>query len=318
MLSNAQSASCTHTRHLMTSFRASAFAGALLVLPALSGAQTLLGRNDSVFTWRGTLPAGALLTVRNHNGPIDVRPATGSEVELRAEKRARYGNYTDVAFDVGTGSKGDITICSTFRNNNPCDEDRHSWNSDDDWRRGVTVAMTLLVPRGAQVRVATGNGAVSVERVGGEVNASTGNGRVSVIGTDGAVRVATGNGDVQVRDAKGAVRVTTGNGRVTVTTAQGPVEARSGNGDIDVRMTALRANEDMTFSTGSGDVRVTLPTDYNGELDASTGNGAISSDFDLKVEGRMSPRRVRATIGNGGARLRLVTGNGGLELRKAQ
>jgi hypothetical protein len=301
----------------MTSLRVSALIGVLLTVPALSGAQTLLGRSDSVFTWRGPLKAGALLTVRNHNGPIDVRPAAGSEVELRAEKRARYGNLTDVAFDVGTSSGGDVSICSTFRDNNPCDEGRRSWSDSDDWRRNVTVAMTVLVPRGAQVRVSTGNGAVSVERVGGEVSASTGNGRVNVLNTDGAVRVSTGNGDVQVRDVKGAVRVSTGNGRVNVTTAQGPVEARSGNGDIDVRMTAVRPSEDMTFSTGSGDVRVTLPADYSGDLDASTGNGAISSDFDLKLEGRMSPRRVRATIGSGGARLRLATGNGGLELRKA-
>jgi hypothetical protein len=292
---------------------------AIIAAPALADGQTLLGRSDSVFTWRGPLPAGAQLTVRNHNGPIEVRPASGTEVELRAEKRARYGNLTDVAFDVRTGSRGDVTICSTLRGNNPCDdEDRRSWNNDDDGRRGVTVAMALLVPRGAQVRVATGNGAVSVERVGGEVSAATGNGRVNVLNTDGAVRVSTGNGDVEVRDAKGAVRVSTGNGRVTVSTAQGPVEARSGNGDIDVRMTALRPSEDMTFSTGSGDIRVTLPSDYNGELDATTGNGAISSAFDLKVQGRMSPRRVRATFGSGGARLRLATGNGGLELRKAQ
>ena len=301
----------------MSVLRATALLAACLVLPARSGAQALVGRNDSVFTWHGPLRAGALLTVRNHNGPIEVRPASGGEVELRAEKRARYGNYSDVAFDVGTASNGDVSICSTFRDNDPCDEDRRRSSSDDDWRRGVTVAMTVLVPRGAQVRVSTGNGAVSVERVGGEVSASTGNGRVNVLNTDGAVRVATGNGDVVVRDVKGAVRVTTGNGRVTVSTAQGPVEARSGNGDIDVRMSAVRPSEDMTFSTGSGDVRVTLPTDFNGELDATTGNGSISSDFDLKVEGRMSPRRVRATIGSGGARLRLATGNGGLEVRKA-
>jgi hypothetical protein len=302
----------------MSSLRASALLTALLVLPALASGQTLLGRSDSVFTWRGPLRAGALLTVRNHNGPIDIRPASGSQVELRAEKRARYGNHGDVAFDVGTAANGDVTICSTFRDNDPCDEDGRDRNSGDDWRRNVTVAMTVLVPRGAQVRVSTGNGAVSVERVGGEVNAATGNGRVNVLDTDGAVRVATGNGDVDVREAKGAVRVTTGNGRVSVSTAQGPVEARSGNGDIDVRMNAVRPSEDMTFSTGSGDVRVTLPSGYNGELDATTGNGSISSDFDLKVEGRMSPRRVRATIGSGGARLRLATGNGGLEVRKAQ
>jgi Putative adhesin len=301
----------------MTPFRAPALLLALVALPALSGAQTLLGRNDSVFTWRGPLRAGALLTVKNQNGPIDVRPGSGSQVELRAEKRTRHGNETDVAFDVETGSNGDVTICSTLRGNNPCDENRDRRNRDDDGR-SVSVAMTLLVPRGAQVRVTTGNGAVSVERVGGEVSASTGNGRVNVLNTDGAVRVSTGNGDVVVREAKGAVRVSTGNGRVNVTTSQGPVEARSGNGDIDVRMAAVRPSEDMTFSTGSGDVRVTLPTGYNGELDASTGNGSIASEFDLKLEGRMSPRRVRATIGSGGARLRLTTGNGGLELKKAQ
>jgi hypothetical protein len=302
----------------MTSLRASALIAALVAVPTLAGAQTLLGRTDSVFTWRGPLRSGALLTVRNHNGPIEVRPASGTQVELRAEKRSRYGNLTDVAFDIGTSSNGDVTICSTLRDNDPCENDRRSWSSDDDGRRSVTVAMTVLVPRGAQVRVATGNGAVLVERVGGEVSASTGNGRVKVLSTDGAVRVSTGNGDVDVTDAKGAVRVSTGNGRVTVTTAQGPVEARSGNGDIDVRMTTVRATEDMTFSTGSGDVRVTLPSGYNGELDASTGNGSIESDFDLKLEGRMTPRRVRATIGSGGARLRLVTGNGGLEVRRAQ
>ncbi len=302
----------------MPSLRASALLTALLLLPIVAAAQTLAGQEDSVFTWRGPLRAGALLTVRNHNGPIDVRPASGSQVELRAEKRTRYGNFGDVAFNVGTTSNGDISICSVFRGNDPCDEDRRRWNSDDDGRRNVSVAMTVLVPRGAQVRVSTGNGAVSVERVGGEVTAATGNGRVNVVNTDGAVRVTTGNGDVVVRDVKGAVRVTTGNGRVSVSTAQGPVEARSGNGDIDVRMSAVRPSEDMTFSTGSGDVRVTLPTDYNGELDASTGNGSISSDFDLKIEGRMHPRRVHATIGSGGARLRLATGNGGLELRKAQ
>lgn len=302
----------------MTFPRISALVVALVVLPGLVGAQTLLGRSETVFTWRGPLRAGALLTIRNHNGPIDVRPATGTQVELRAEKRARYGNIEDVAFNVGTSSAGDVTICSTFRGNDPCDRDRDRRSWDDDGRRSVSVAMTVLVPRGAQLQVSTGNGAVTVERVGGEVNASTGNGRVTVRNTDGAVRVATGNGDVEVREVTGAVRVTTGNGRVSVTTARGPVEARSGNGDVDVRMTAVQASEDMTFSTGSGDVRVTLPADYNGDLDASTGNGSISSDFDLKVKGRLSPRRVRAAIGRGGARLRLSTGNGELEVRRAQ
>ena len=206
-------------------------------------------------TWRGTLPASALLTIRNRNGPVDVRPAAGNQAEVRAEKRTLRGggSIQDVAFEVQTGSNGDVTICSTFRNNNPCD-DRSNRGDDDDrgYRRNVTVAITVLVPRGAQLKVSTGNGAASVERVGGDVQASTGNGRVHIDGTAGSVRVSTGNGDVDVRGAKSSVRVSTGNGSVIVSTSEGPVEARSGNGDIDVTMSALRAREDMTFSTGSG------------------------------------------------------------------
>lgn len=292
----------------------------LLLLPTLAGAQTLTGRSESVYTWRGTLPAGALFTIRNHNGPIDVRPSAGNTAELRAEKRARNGGrIEDVAFDVAVGSTGDVTVCTVVRENNPCGDDNRRWsNRDDDDRGSVSVAMTVLVPRGGRLKVATGNGAVTVENVGGEVQATTGNGRVRVEGTDGAVRVTTGNGDVVVRDARAAVRATTGNGRVSVTTAGGPVEARSGNGDIDVQMGAVRSGEDMAFSTGSGAVRVTLPASYSGELDASTGNGELRSDFDLRVRGRLTPRRIRATIGEGGPTLRLSTGNGQLELRKGQ
>jgi hypothetical protein len=270
-----------------------------------------------VYTWRAPLAAGAQLTIRNFNGPIDVRAASGSTAELRAEKRTApgRGRIQDVAFDVRTASNGDVVICSTFRGNDPCDGER-GWSNDDYDGGWVTVAMTVLVPRGARLRVTTGNGALSVEQVGGEIQATTGNGRVRVAGTDGPVRVTTGNGDVDVRDARNAVRVTTGNGHVNVVTAAGPVEARSGNGDIDVQMSAVRANEDMGFHTGSGAVRVTLPASFNGELDATTGNGELQSDFDLKVKGRITPRHIRATIGEGGALLRLTTGNGRLEVRK--
>jgi hypothetical protein len=284
------------------------------VAPVLLGAQTLVGRNDAVYTWRGTIPTNGTFTIRNFNGPIDVRPSSGSTAELRAEKRTRGGDIKDVAFDVQTGRNGDVTICSVQGDNNPCGDRNHN---DDSWRRPVTVAMTVLVPRGVQLRVATGNGALSVDHAGSEVHASTGNGKVRVEGTEGIVQVNTGNGDVEVRNAKSSVRVSTGNGDVNVVTAEGPVEVRSGNGDIDVKISALRAKEDMAFHTGSGSVRLTLPANYNGELDATTGNGSIRSDFDLKVKGQLSPRHVRATIGDGGPMLRMTTGNGEFEILKS-
>ena len=288
-----------------------------LVLTGVSSsmaAAQLVGRNETVYTWRGTIPNGGQFTIRNFNGPIDVRPATGNTAELRAEKRPRGGaDIRDVGFEVRQSSGGDVEICST-QVEDSCYGDRHN---DNGWRRQVTVAMTVLVPRGVRVKLGTGNGAVSVERAGSDVQASTGNGRVTIVETEGAVNVSTGNGDVTVRNAKARVHVSTGNGDVDVLTVEGPVEVSSGNGDIDVRMSALRAREDMAFHTGSGDVHLTLPANYNGELDASTGNGSIRSDFELKIKGQLSPRHIRATIGSGGPMLRMSTGNGEFEIRKS-
>ena len=290
----------------------------LLLALTLTGAVSagadaqLVGRNEAVYTWRGTIPSGGQFTVRNFNGPIDVKPATGNAIEFRAEKRLRGGAVTDVGFEVRTSSNGDVSICATT-NTDSCDGDRRR---DDGWRREASVAMTVLVPRNLRLKVSTGNGALNVDGAGSEVQASTGNGRVHIGETQGTVNVSTGNGDVEVRNAKARVHVSTGNGDVDVVTVEGPVEVSSGNGDIDVRMSALRAKDDMSFHTGSGDVKLTLPANYNGELDANTGNGTIRSDFDLKVKGQLNPRHIRATIGEGGPMLRLETGNGQFEIRK--
>lgn len=44
-------------------------------------------------------------------------------------------------------------------------------------------------------------------------------------------------------------------------------------------------------------------------------NGAISSDFPVTMTGRISPRRMRGQIGQGGRDLALRTVNGPIRLR---
>jgi DUF4097 and DUF4098 domain-containing protein YvlB len=52
------------------------------------------------------------------------------------------------------------------------------------------------------------------------------------------------------------------------------------------------------------------------ELKAETVNGDITTDFPLTVQGRLSKRRISATIGSGGRQLSLSTVNGGIQIRK--
>jgi DUF4097 and DUF4098 domain-containing protein YvlB len=167
-----------------------------------------------------------------------------------------------------------------------------------------------------RLHVSTGNGELSVERAGSEVDLHTGNGGIRIGQTEGRVVAATGNGDLEVESARGPVRASTGNGRIFVSTSAGPVTATTGNGDIDVRMQSLSTEADMDFRSGSGAVRVTLPADFNGDIDASTGNGDLHTDFAIKLVGRLDPQHMRGTIGNGGRTVHLQTGNGRLEIRK--
>jgi hypothetical protein len=272
-------------------------------------AQNLRGRGDSIFVWSARIGDGGTLTIKNIVGGITVTEAQGDRVEVRAEKRMRgRGDPADIDFDVQESGSG-ATICTVYRGESACEDGGFN-------NTRFNVKYTVAMPRGLRLRASTGNGDLSVERAGSEVELHTGNGGIHIGQTEGRVNAATGNGDLEVESARGPVRASTGNGRVFVATSAGPVSVSTGNGDIDVRMQSVRADGDMSFVSGSGAVRVTLPSDFNGDVDASTGNGELRTDFEIKLIGRLDPQHMRGTIGSGGRMLRLQTGNGRLEIRK--
>jgi hypothetical protein len=265
--------------------------------------------SDSVSVWRGSLPDGGLLTVKNIVGDITVVESRDDRVEVRAEKRSRgRGDPADVTFDVRE-SPSSTTICTVYRGESACENG--NWNN-----MRTVVRYTIAMPAGVRLRASTGNGELSVEKAGAQVELSTGNGPIHIGETGGRVTASTGNGDVEIESARGPVRAMSGNGRIFVSTSSGPVSATTGNGDIDVRMKSLSADADMDFRSGAGAVRVTLPPDFNGDVDASTGNGDLRTDFAIKLVGRLDPQHMRGTIGNGGRMIHLSTGNGRLEIRK--
>ena len=286
---------------------------ALALFPALSGSQART--TDDLFTWSGKLAAGSTLGVKHFNGPIEVRESTTDRVEFRAERRSRRSN--EVTFEVQNESDG-ITLCGVWRGRSACDGGRHGgWGGD--WDDGPPSSrLTVLLPKGVRLHASTGNGDVTIEKASNDLDISSGNGDVRITMTAGQVNVSTGNGELEIDGATGPVRANTGNGRVYVTTSSGPVTARTGNGEIDVKMKTLTSTSDMQFVTGNGSVTVALPSTFNGEIDASTGNGEFRSDFEIRVLGRLNPHHVRGTIGTGGGQtIKMSSGSGRLELRKA-
>lgn len=290
------------------SLRTVAVVGVSMVLARASSAQQ--GRDESTFTWSKQLSSGSTLTIANGDGPISVREAAGDLVVVRAVKVPRSrASIRDVAFDVRESS-GTVEICTLYGDQTSC-RDRNRGRDAN-----VRVEYTVSIPRSLRLRAMTGNGEITIERAGADVTAMTGNGGIHVGETAGRVNVSTGNGDIQVDGANGPVSASTGTGRVSVTTARGAVSANTGTGDIDVRMKGGPIDGDMRFISGSGSIHVTLPADFNGRVDATSGSGTLRSDFEISVVGRLNAQHVRGTIGRGGPLLRMSTGSGTIELRK--
>jgi hypothetical protein len=289
----------------------------LAFLPAVASAQ-VLGRDAEVFTRNEPIARGEWFSFHSPIGDITVTEGTGTQIELRAEKiLRRQGRVTDIGFKLVRGGDG-VTICAVFEDEDECNDDGYRSDRRRGWGnfRPPSMNVTIRVPAGVRVRMFSGNGDVSVTGAYAELVARSGNGEVRVSGTAGVVDAASGNGEVTVDNVRGPVEASSGNGDVRVTTVQGPVSARSGNGDLRVRMTELRVADDMEFTTGNGRIEITVPTGFNADIDASTSNGGINSDFPIEVSGRLSKTRIRGTIGQGGRRIRLVTGNGEIELRR--
>jgi hypothetical protein len=243
------------------------------------------------FNWSGEIESGHWIRLHNLNGAVTVEPTNGDKVEVKAVERWRRGDTSSVHFTVQKiGSSGkDVLICALWGRNSDCDEHGYHVHSDDDEESGgrrnrsndVNVEFHVLVPRGVRVAMNTVNGGVHVTGMTSEVRAGT------------------------------------VNGEVDVTTQGGPVSATTVNGSVHANVGRVGNDDEMSFGTVNGSVIVTLPPDVSTDVDISTLNGAIRTDYALSVTGRIDRRHVNAHVGKpGGGEIRLRTVNGSVELRK--
>ncbi|NIY11967.1 MAG: DUF4097 family beta strand repeat protein [Gemmatimonadetes bacterium] len=176
---------------------------------------------------------------------------------------------------------------------------------------GVTICAVYPTPRNARRPNECRAG-------GGQMNTNRNDVQV-----DFRVRVPAGvafsghtvNGDIEAEGLGGNVLAGTVNGSVDVQTA-GFAEANTVNGDITCRVGTNRFRDGVEFETVNGSITIEMPDGLDADFRASTVNGSIDSDFPILVTGKVSPRSVRGTIGQGGPELRLSTVNGSIRLRK--
>jgi hypothetical protein len=258
-------------------------AAALLAAPlAFGNAQRTEQTEES--KWGDRIDAGRWVRASNVNGRITVRQGTGDRVELTAVKRWRRGDPASVRIE--TKKVGDdIQICALYGDQETCNDRRNDrrWgnNRRDNDNNDVSVDFTILLPR--DVRLA----------------ATTVNGSMLITGATSDVEAATVNGELEIE------------------TGGGPLTASTVNGSVRARITGVAATRPMTFTTVNGNVIAELPANAGADVEMTTVNGELRSDFEMSVRGRIDPHNLNVHVGApGGPRIRLTTVNGSVDLRK--
>jgi DUF4097 and DUF4098 domain-containing protein YvlB len=181
--------------------------------------------------------------------------------------------------------------------------------------RGLEIwaDVTVQVPRGKELVLRHGAGAVTARNVEGKLNLDTHVGEVRATSIDGDLLVDTGSGSVDVSDVDGDTNIDTGSGSVAVEGITGKLLVDTGSGHVDA--SDCRGDR-VSVDTGSGHVVLRDVTcDY---LYVDTGSGSIEATG-------VSTESAKLDTGSGGITLDLShmgtgkfvldTGSGGIDLR---
>jgi hypothetical protein len=132
------------------------------------------------------------------------------------------------------------------------------------------------------------------------------------------LQLNTVNGPISIRNVRGIIEANTTNGPLSLSDVAGDVHARTTNGPLSVSLGGDRwAGTGLDAQTSNGPVTLSMPEDYNADLETGTTNGPFSTEIPLNV--RMLGQRtthITTKIGNGGQPVKVVTTNGPINIRK--
>jgi DUF4097 and DUF4098 domain-containing protein YvlB len=225
------------------------------------------------------LTANGRVSIENLNGGVRVAVWDQNEVKVDAVKRAFKRERLDEAkIDVSATADG-VRIRTRYPDENQTFTDEQPRRNNNP----ATVEYSLTIPRQAHLESAElVNGSLEIEGLEGDVKASCINGRVTARGLKGEAKLSTINGG------------------------------------LDATFTHLDESKAISLNSVNGRVLLTIPSDANATLRASTVHGGITNDFGLPVQhGEYVGHDLYGQLGSGGPRIRLGNVNGSVTIKHA-
>jgi hypothetical protein len=291
---------------------------------ALLAASAVAARAEDV-TKSFAVSGRANVRVETNDGSVRVTTGDSKQVEFRVEY---HGYELGKNLRVDSRQDGDkVELLARVTGH---------WGFSFGGHNSRGLHIEVRMPREADLQVETGDGSVQAESIHGAVNVHTSDGSVKASSLTGTIDLHTNDGSISVENLKGDMRLRTGDGSIEARDLDGKVEADSGDGHIRIagRFDALNVKTgdgsvdtrvlpgskmvtSWTIRTGDGSVDLVLPSDFQTNIDASTGDGHISLGIPVTVEGTFSNSQIHGKMNGGGQPLTIHTGDGSIRLSKS-
>src|SRR5580704_14202018 len=126
------------------------------------------------------------------------------------------------------------------------------------------------------------------------------------------------NGSLDVTGVTGEVHASCINGRLEAHNLSGRAELSTIKGQLDARFDQLPGSS-VELKSVNGSLALTIPSDSNAEIEASTVSGSIENDLGLHVNHhRFVGHDLRGELGSGGTRIKMENVNGRIAVHHAQ
>jgi DUF4097 and DUF4098 domain-containing protein YvlB len=256
------------------------------------------------------------VTLETFDGSIEVHSWDRDEVEVEVEKRGMEQALLD-QMTIEAEQQGDRIV---LRVKGPAVVEN----------RGVTIGvhispaarLMVAVPRKSVLTARTGDGSIRVENIEGTLTLRTGDGSVVAERILGAIEARTGDGSIRIEQAEGRLDLETDDGSITIDARPSVLRAHTGDGSIRLQVQPETVMADAwDLATRDGNVTLTLPSSFNAEIDAESGDGSVRSSHPAlstgdEGEGRERRRELRGRMGEGGPILKVRTGDGTIRIER--
>jgi DUF4097 and DUF4098 domain-containing protein YvlB len=206
-------------------------------------------------------------------------------------------------------------------------------NLHNEW---VNVDVRLSVPRKIDVNLRSSDGRVETQDLIGTLKARTSDGSIHVRQAQGLIELETSDGQIECIQVQGPrLYAKTSDGSIRlegcsseeceVHTSDGQIKAdgilsaklsgHTSDGSIHIRYDSqAQPVVFVDLTTNDGQIELTCPPQVSATVDASVGDGHISTDIPITIEGKIG-KSLKGQIGKAEGRITLRTGDGSIRIR---